>query len=59
MHYLEAAVRALRDVCKKKQIPRSARSKATEKLSETYYVLSRMKLDSVADRSVSSVMSTS
>ncbi|RCN53617.1 hypothetical protein ANCCAN_00111 [Ancylostoma caninum] len=45
MHYLEAAVRALRDVCKKKQVPRSARTKATEKLTETYYVLSRMKID--------------
>ncbi|KAL6723132.1 hypothetical protein Aduo_018167 [Ancylostoma duodenale] len=45
MHYLEAAVRALRDVCKKKQVPRSARTKATEKLTETYYVLSRMKTD--------------
>ncbi|EPB78392.1 hypothetical protein ANCCEY_02541 [Ancylostoma ceylanicum] len=50
MHYLEAAVRALRDVCKKKQVPRSARSKATEKLTETYYVLSRMKTDSLYAR---------
>ncbi|VDM74810.1 unnamed protein product [Strongylus vulgaris] len=49
VHYLEAAVRALRDVLKRRG-PRNARSKAIEKITEIYYILLRLKSNAIVSR---------
>ncbi|VDK46048.1 unnamed protein product [Cylicostephanus goldi] len=49
IHYLEAAVRALRDVLKRRG-PRPTRSKAIEKITEIYYILLRLKSNAMIER---------